>query len=200
MAKRYQDTTALEEAQILDAARKIVAESGSEHATVANIARELGIFETAIYPHFKGKKEILSLLIDHFEDSLADGIERASADSHASPLEVLKNALRNHLSAIKQGRDVSFQIVSEAVSLGNKELNAKTVHVIDKYEKGIEHLLTEGVKSGDVWEDIDLEAAATCLFCLIQGLVNLRVLSNNSFDLGEKFEPLWHLFSNTVIK
>lgn len=184
--------------QILDAANKVVNEFGSENINIVNIAKKMSTSEAAVYPNFRGKKDILSLLIDHFGDSLVEGIKRASADSNDSPLRVLENALRNHLSAIEEGQDVSFQVVSEIVSLGDKELNAKMVDAINEYKRRIESLLIQGIKSSEIREDLDTETAAVLLFGLMEGLVDFWVLSNRSFDLKERFKPLWHLFSKAT--
>jgi hypothetical protein len=51
-----------------------------------------------------------------------------------------------------------------------------------------------------VRQDIDLEAAATLFFGMVQGLVNIWALSNYSFNLEEKYEPLWHTFRESIIK
>jgi hypothetical protein len=56
------------------------------------------------------------------------------------------------------------------------------------------------VKHGEVRDDIELEAAATLLFGMMQGLVNLWALSNYSFILEEKYVLLWNTFREAVIR
>jgi len=199
MARKH-ESTAVRQRQIVDAARKVIIKYGSEHVTVKRIAKEVGISETAIYRHFKSKKDILSLLADHIEDSLVGDITRAAAKGYASPLEVLDSVLRSHLSAIEQRRGISFQVIAEIISLGDKKLNKKITNIISKYISRLKDLLAEGVKAGEVREDIDPEAAATVLFGIIQGLVNIWALGNYSFDLQEKYVPLWHIFCEAVVK
>ncbi len=81
-----------------------------------------------------------------------------------------------------------------------KELNGKVSHAIDRYTDCLGDLLAEGVKSGEVREDIDLKAAATALFGIIQGMVNIWALNNYGFDPQEKFAPLWSILREAVIK
>lgn len=199
MARKH-ESTAVRQGQIIDAARKLIIKYGSEHITVKRIAKEVGISETAVYRHFKSKKDILSLLADHIEDSLLGDITRATAEGHASPLEILDSVLRSHLSAIEQRRGISFQVIAEIISLGDKKLNKKITDTISKYISRLKDLLAEGVKAGEVREDIDPEAAAMVLFGIIQGLVNIWALSNYSFDPQEKYVPLWHIFCEAVVK
>jgi len=199
MARKH-ESTVVRQRQIIDAARKLIIKYGSEHVTVKRIAKEVGISETAVYRHFKSKKDVLSLLADHIEDSLMGDITRATAEGCASPLEILDSVLRSHLSAIEQRRGISFQVIAEIISLGDKKLNQKITGTISKYISRLKDLLAEGVKAGEVREDIDLEAAAMVLFGIIQGVVNICALSNYSFDPQEKYVPLWHIFCEAVVK
>ncbi len=196
---RKHESTKVRQGQIVDAARKVIIKYGSEHVTVKRIAKEVGISETAIYRHFKSKKDILSLLADGIEESLVGDITRASREG-STPLEILDSALRSHLSSIEQRRGISFHVIAEIISLGDKKLNGKVSHAIDRYTGCLKNLLAEGVKSGEVREDIDLEAAATVLFGIIQGMVNIWALKNYGFDPQEKYAPLWHIFREAVIK
>ncbi len=192
-------TTAARKKQIINAARRLIIKHGSEHITVREIARAVGISEGAIYRHFKSKKDILSLLADHIGDNLVGDITRASTDGH-SPLEVLDDVLRSHLSAIEKRRGTSFQVIAEIISLGDKKLNKKMSEIINKYIDCLVALLSRGVESGEVRQDINVEAAATLLFSMIQGLVNLWALSNYSFEPEKKYEPLWYTFREAVTK
>jgi len=185
--------------QIINAARKLIIRHGSEHVTVRGIAETVGISEGAIYRHFKSKRDILSLLADDIEDNLLGDVTQASAHGGSS-LEILNSVLRSHLSAIEKRRGVSFQVIAEIISLGDKTLNRKISEIINKYIGCLTDLLSRGVKSGEVREDINLEAAATVLFGIIQGLVNIWALSNYSFDPQQKYAPLWHIFREGVIR
>ncbi len=200
MAAKHRSTI-IRQQQIIDAARKVIIKYGSEHVTVNRIAKEVGISETAIYRHFKSKKDVLSLLADQIEDHLVVDSENAAvAEPHHSSLEILYNVLRRHLSAIEQRRGISFQVVAEIISLGDKKLDKKITGAIHKYISRLKDLLAEGVRAGEVREDIDLEAAATVLFCIIQGLVNIWALSNYSFDPEEKYTSLWKIFRESIAK
>lgn len=189
-------TTAVRKKQIINATRKLIIKHGSEHITVREIARAVGISEGAIYRHFDSKKDILSLLADHIGDNLVGDIPRASTDGH-SPLEVLDDVLRNQLSAIERG-GASFQVIAEIISLGDKKLNKKMSDIINKYIGCLGVLLSRGIESGEVRQDTNVEAAATLLFGMIHALVNLWTLNNHSFELEEKYEPLWHTFREAV--
>jgi AcrR family transcriptional regulator len=196
---RKRQNTVIRQGQIIDAARKLIIKYGSEHVTVSRIAKGVGISEAAIYRHFKSKRDILSLLVEHIEASLVKDITITRAEGQ-TPLELLDSILRSHISAIERRRGISFQVIAEIVSLGDKKLNKKVSNTINKYISYIKGLLSEGVKNGEVRENIDLEAAAMLLFSMIQGLVNIWTLSNYKFDPEEKYVSLWSTFREAIVK
>jgi AcrR family transcriptional regulator len=193
------EKTVVRQRQIIDAARKLIIKRGSEHVTVRTLAEAVGISEGAIYRHFKSKRDILSFLIDHIEESLLNDITEARSQK-TSPLQALDGLLAGHLSAIEQRRGVSFQVIAEIISLGDRNLNKKVSSAINKYLARLEELLAEGVKSGEFREDVDLNAAATLFFGMVQGLVSIWALSNYSFNLLEKYKPLWQVFRCSVAR
>ena len=198
MVQKRQDTSVRQE-QIVDAARKLIIRYGSEHVTVRRIAKQVGISEAAIYRHFKSKRDILSLLADHIEHDLLADFTTAGTQGR-TPLEVLDSVLKGHLSAIERRRGISFQVIAEIISLGDKKLNRRVSDTLDKYVSCLKCLLCEGIGTGEVREDVDPEATATIIFGTIQGLVNIWALSNYSFDPQEKFEPLWRILREGIIK
>jgi AcrR family transcriptional regulator len=184
--------------QIISAARRLIAKHGSEHVTVRRMAKEIGVTEGSIYRHFKSKRDVLSFLVDDIENTLIGDIEKQASSEYDS-LEALKEIIVDHLSGVEQRKGVSFQVIAEIVSLGDKKLNSQISHVINKYNERIKVILSEGVKVGIVRPDIDLYAAATMYFGMTQALVNRWALSQYKFDLLEQFKPVWDIFSKALI-
>jgi len=198
MTERRQKTD-VRQRQIVSAARKLIVKYGSEHVTVRRVAKEIGVSEGAIYRHFKSKRDVLSLLIDDVENTLIGDIEDYYKPG-TNVLDALEKVVLSDVSSVEQRKGVSFQVIAEIVSLGDKKLSNKAYDVINEYIKHIKSILSEGVKSGIVRQDIDLDAAASLLFSIIQGLINIWALSRYSFDLEQRYLPLWNLFRDSIIK
>jgi AcrR family transcriptional regulator len=115
-------STLIRKKQIISAARKLIVKKGSEHLTVKAIAKEVNLTEAAIYRHFKNKKEILSYLMSQITTSMLEEIDRASYNRSPS-LETVHDILLLHLSKIEQARGMSFQIIAEVISFGDRNLN-----------------------------------------------------------------------------
>ena len=138
----------------------------------------------------------MALLIDDIESRLISDFTSANTNGK-SPLEVLEGGLKGPLSVKRRG--VSFQVIAEIVSLGDKKLNKQISVMINRYIERLTDLMSEGVKAGEVREDIDRKAAATVLFGMMQGLVSLWALSGYSFDPEKKYAALWKVFREAVI-
>ena len=190
--------TELRKQQIIEAAAKLIFKSGSEHLTVRRIADEVGITEGAIYRHFKSKKSILSFLLIHIEEILLGDISTDRTSAVPVTLSTIEEIIGNHFSAIDLRKGFSFQVIAEIISLGDRELNKQASHTIDKYISRLKELLKGGVRDGAIRRDIDLDAAATLLFALIQGLVNIWALSDCSFRLTEKYKSLWKIYRDDI--
>jgi AcrR family transcriptional regulator len=186
--------------QIIDVAGAMIFKYGSEHLTVRRIASEVGISEAAIYRHFKSKKSILSFLLNHIEESLLRDISPESAGTKPLTLDIIEKIIRTHFSKIGMRKGISFQVIAEIISLGDRKLNKQASQTINKYIFRLKELLTEGVRNGAVRQDVDLEASAMLLFTLIQGLVNIWSLSEDSFNLIDKFTSLWKIYREVIVR
>ena len=192
--------TEFRQQQIIEAAAKLIFKYGSEHLTTKRIAAEVGISEAAIYRHFKSKKSILSFLLKHIEEVLLKDISAEKAGTEPVTLDTIEKIIGNHFSAIDLRKGISFQVIAEIISLGDRKLNKQASQSISKYISRLKELLSDGVRDGAVRNDIDLEASATLLFALIQGLVNIWSLSEGSFKLTERYASLWQIYSDAVAR
>ena len=172
--------------QIVNAARKLVIKVGSENVTVRRIAEEVGFTEAAVYRHFKSKRDILYLLVENIESSLISDLS-LEIDQDGDLLETI---LMRHLSAIEMRRGISFQVIAEIISLGDKKLNRRIYDTIEKYIERLEAILKKEVGKGKLRGDIDAGAAAFLIFSVVQGLSNIWTLSNYSFDPKDRFTAI----------
>ena len=113
-------------------------------------------------------------------------------------LELMENILRNHFSSIEQRKGISFLVIAEIISLGDKKLNKKIFDVLNKYIGHIKDILLKGVEAGEIRKDINTEMAATIFFSMIQGLATIWALSGYNFNLEEKYPSLWSFFRKAI--
>jgi AcrR family transcriptional regulator len=189
--------TEVRRTQIADAARAVAVKYGSEHVTVRRIAKEIGVSEGALYRHFKSKHDILSLMVERIQEDLVADIKGGAAGQ--TPLGTLEGALRSHISSMEQKKGVSFQVIAEIISLGDKKLNRQASEALDRYAGHIRDLLSEGMEAGEIRQDVDPEKAATLITAAIQGLVSRWALSNYGFNLEQQYLALWSMLRATIV-
>jgi len=154
--------TAVRKDQIVAASKRLIIRRGSENLTVRAIAKEVGLSECALYRHFKRKRDILSFLADTIEVDLLGDIQISSVEG-GTYLSILDNILRGHLSAIKQRQGISFQVIAMIVSFGDKKLNKRIYDIIGSYINGIKALIKQGVESGELRQNLDLDEPRHCI-------------------------------------
>ena len=200
MVTRKRENTEVRQQQIIDAAATLIFKYGSEHLTVKKIAAQVGISEAAIYRHFKSKKSIISFLLSHIEEVLLRDLSPGTVADRQVTLEVIESLIATHFSLISTRKGISFEVIAEIISLGDKKLNKQAYQTINRYIARLQELLAEGVRDGAVRDDIDLQASATLLFGLIQGLVNMWSVSDQKFSLMEKYAQLWQVYRQAIIR
>jgi AcrR family transcriptional regulator len=192
-------TKMVRRAQITEAAGRLIVKQGSENLTVKGIATEVGISEAAIYRHFRSKKDVLMLLADHVGETLVSDIDDA-AFAETNSITALETALNKHLSAIERRRGTSFQVISEIISLGDRELNGRVYEALDKYVVKLELILNQALKQGVLRENLDIASTARLISAVIQGLVNIWVLSNYTVNLKAEFIGMWRVLSKGIVR
>ena len=189
------ETTLVRKKQIVSAAKKLILKYGSENVTVRRMANEIGVSEGAIYRHFESKTEILSFLLDDVENALVIKNRESLSNNAISNLE---DMLMSQIASIKQRKGMSFQIIAEIISLGDKKLSRQAYEVISKFIEQIKGSLSDGIKTGLIRPDIDIEAVSILLFGMIQGLVTIWTLSHYRLDLEQKYQYLWIMFRKSI--
>jgi AcrR family transcriptional regulator len=183
--------------QIIVAAKKLIVQYGSEHVTVRKLAKEIGVTEGAIYRHFVSKKQILSFLLEDVETHLTFDIDETSL-AGCGPLDYLQKGLLDQLSNTEQKKGISFQIIAEIVSLGDRQLNKQAYTVINNFILRVKHILLEAEKHGDVRADIKPENIAILLFGMMQGMVTLWYLGQNNINLEQQYRDLWQFIHQSI--
>jgi len=192
-------STLVRREQIADAAGKIIVRHGCENLTIKRLASEIGVTEGAIYRHFKSKKDILLLLIEHVEGNLVGDLDKGRV-SESSPLEAFDDIVARHVASIRKRKGVSFQVIAEIISLGDRELNSRMYAGLQKYRARVRELLAVGVASGEIKAELDLDAAATLFFGMMQGMANLWALDSHGPDLDKNYIRVWNIFRSAIAR
>ena len=178
-------TTLVRRYQIIEAVRNLITTRGMESVTIDAIAEEVGLTEGAIYRHFTSKHQILILLIDDIERSLLNTVRTAQVEG-ASALKNLEHILEAHLSDVEGHRAASFIMITEAMGFDGIGLSPRVASMLARYLEFVRGVLDKGIKEGSIRHDVDVDAAATAFFGMIQSTATLWALNGYSPPLAER--------------
>ena len=175
----------LKQQAIVDAAKKIIISKGFENLTVRAIARELKVTDGALYRHFKGKAEVISLLIDDVEKSLLTAIKKPAYLSE-DPIINLWKIFLIHLSYAEQRQGMTLIIINESFTIRDKQIKKKMLNVMARYQDVVQGVLREGINIGKINKDVDVVAAGVTFFGMVQAAVTFWALSEYDYLLKNR--------------
>jgi AcrR family transcriptional regulator len=132
--------------QILDSAAQVFCQKGYHGASMADIARAVGLQKATLYHHFGGKQEILSELLDKALSLVTEQMTQVIL-MDCPPEEKLHRAMRTYLKILCEQANLSSVLIMEYRSLDN-DLYQRHIYNRDKFEKMWRDLIQEGVGVG----------------------------------------------------
>ena len=188
--------TMIRRQQIIDVIRYIISSKGIEYVTISEIANRIGTTKTAIYRHFKNKRDILNLLIDNIEETLMEALDRAMGKE--DPIQSLKNVLLAHLTYAKERRETSFIVIMGVMQFSDTVIRRKISQLIQKYLRKIEKLLSGAIKLGLVKKTMNPRISAIAFLGLIQSTVTVWSYKNFNFIPQKAHACLWNIYCNGI--
>ncbi|MBN1374702.1 MAG: TetR/AcrR family transcriptional regulator [Dehalococcoidia bacterium] len=177
------ENTAFRQKQIAVAAAELITGYGSNHVTIKQLAAHINLSEAAIYRHFKSKSDIFRFLLKHIEITLLTELYMNNLNKKVNSFD-LDTAIDRHISSIERNRGMSFHVIAEIISMGDTTLNHDSLEIINNYIACMAQIFRKGnIKDADI--------AATVFFTIVQGMVNLWILSEYTFNLKRRFNKVW---------
>lgn len=182
----------------MQATLKIVSQKGVSGLTTAEIAKEVGVSEAAIFRHFSSKNEILVATLYHVRDTLLRW-SRARIAGTGSPMEKLGDILRFHLELFERNKAIPKIIFSEQIHQ-NERLCRVMRETIDEYMGLIGTLIQEGMEKGQFRSDLDVRMVTSVYLGLVQVSVLQWSLRGCDSSLTAEYGRMLHFISSILKK
>jgi AcrR family transcriptional regulator len=158
--------------QILDAALRCFSRDGFHATTTADIVRESGLSQGALYLYFATKDDIVVALADDRHEG--EVFLNALAKSEQDPVQGLMLLVELYGRGVDdprraEMRRVGIQGWSEA--LRNPRIHASVVEGLSAVRAAIAELIARGQATGQIRPEIEPDAAARTMIATFQGLV-----------------------------
>ena len=171
------------QAEIVDAALKLIAEQGIQHLTIRNLSTAIGVTEAALYRHFPGKTEIIQAMVSRFEEDVDDIGELRGWTA-------VEAALVRRTELVLAKPALARVLFAEELFKDSPEI-AQILHgMMQRHQQIMKCHFQEAVDDGVIRADIPMDT----LFRLILGPLRLLIkqwgLSDGAFDLRAKRDEM----------
>lgn len=178
---------------ILDAAFRILKQSGYHEATMKKIAAEAKVSYGTLYWHFRSKEEIFFAVLERELMAYDEEYEKLiHADMPA--MDKLKMLLFFSVGTLDKSSDYLKLMYSTLVGSGERfERNFEDmVHTMyDKYNALVDNLLMQAQKEGSVRQDLDTRAVAVTLVSMLDALFIQYGFGTATMDTDRLAQGLW---------
>lgn len=185
--------------EIIDVSIKLIADKGIQNLTIKNISERMEISEPAIYRHFKSKQEILTTLLDTFENNFNAIIDDINALEITS-VEKAQKFFLLRCEKIAQNPDIAKVIFSEEIFQNEKALSEKVHSIMRKNQKIISSIIEDAQNKGELRSDISKEHLSMVILGSLRLLITRWRLKNHSFDLVDESKKIWGSLAKMIIK
>ncbi|WP_428828547.1 MULTISPECIES: TetR/AcrR family transcriptional regulator [Bacillus] len=182
--------------QIIDAAVVVIAENGYHQSQVSKIAKQAGVADGTIYLYFKNKEDIL---ISLFKEKMGQFIERMETDIQKKPSakEKLLLLIREHFRLLSQDHHLAL-VTQLELRQSNLELRQKINEVLKGYLNMLDSILSEGKKTGEFRQNLDVRLARQMVFGTIDETATTWVMNDQKYDLPALAESVHDLLLNGI--
>jgi AcrR family transcriptional regulator len=146
-------------AQIIGAARELIAEGGYVAAPIAAVAERAGVAVGTVYRHFHSKSALFADVFREASQHEADAMRAAiDADTAAPARERLAAGFEMFARRALRGRRLAWALLAEPV---DPAVEAERLHLRRNYRDMVAAVIADGVASGELPpQDPETTAAA----------------------------------------
>lgn len=154
--------------RILAEAAELFAQSGYEGASIADLAKAIGVSKAAIYHYYPTKQDIYDAIIIEVLEGLLSQVTRA-CEAADGPLARLQAFMLGHADYFEShhARFVTMLVGYSGMALPEQ---ADAAEMRDRYESLVRSILAEGVAAG-VFRERDVASTGRAVLSLLNWMV-----------------------------
>ncbi len=175
-------------ADIMNAARSVLADRGIAEAFVSEVAERAGIVEGSIYRYFSNKRELVEKVVESwYEEMLADYF------AHFEGVRGARNQLRfiihHHLISIKKEPALS-RIVFQDIRPGPDYRSTRVFALNQTYTQRVVDVVKAAVQTGEFRKDVSPNLVRDMIFGGIEHRVWAFLRNEGDFDANRTAEAI----------
>ncbi|WP_432455387.1 MULTISPECIES: nucleoid occlusion factor SlmA [unclassified Agarivorans] len=185
--------------QILQALARMLETSHGQRITTANLAKEVGVSEAALYRHFPSKARMFEGLIEFIEETLLSRINLIQ-EEQKDTLNRCQHILMLLLGFAERNPGLSRILTGDALQGEHERLRARVSVLFDKIEVQLKQVLRERrLREGQGFL-IEENSLATLLLAYSEGRISQYVRSEFKLAPTEQFDIHWGFLKQQLMR
>lgn len=141
------DTITSRQYEIMQAAGRLLTQSGVSGLTIKNLAREMKFSESAIYRHFQGKEDIIIAMLDYLAENMDKRIAAAVSEDQSIE-ENLMAIFDSQFSFFEKNPFFVVAVFSDGLMEESNRVNECITKIMSIKSKYLFDLIAKGQSSG----------------------------------------------------
>jgi TetR/AcrR family acrAB operon transcriptional repressor len=187
---------------ILAAALQVFSQRGYAATRLDDVGLAAGVTRGAVYWHFKTKAELYTVIVSEAYAQL-DAVLTAAWQNASTFTERVRRLIEGYFQYAQE--NVAFRAVLE-ISLFKTEVTEELAEGLRQKKAGVRaslaglsQLISGGQMAGEFRRDLNPERAALSCLSLLYGTVELWLVDDTAFSLGEAASDLAALFLQSIL-
>ncbi len=185
--------------EIINCAVRLISEEGIQNLTIRRLAAAVGVSEPALYRHFQNKFDILDTLLDCFEDTSDEVLDKL-ADEKITALEKIQMFIEDRIARMSNNPHLARVMFSEEIFQDDERLSDKVLHIMHSHGAKLRKIVQEGQQKGEIRQDVEPIVMFRMIFGPVRLLIKQWCLSRFAFDLKTEGEKLWNSMRLMIVK
>lgn len=176
------------QAQIVDAALRIIATKGSRRFTAQLLAEEVGLTGGALYRHFGSMHEVVDAIVDRVGEILFDGFPPDGSD----PIERLRLFFYRRVRAIRDHPDISRLLLSDHLAQAGGRAQSKRLDEFKRRSRAfVVRCLEEADAGGMLADGVSPAAGSVVVLGSILALSHANTRVADEAEVERLFDQVW---------
>lgn len=184
--------------QILQALAHMLEVNPGARITTANLAKEVGVSEAALYRHFPSKAKMFEGLIEFIEATIFTRINRIRTE-HEGTLSRLEHAMTLILTFAEKNPGMCRILTGDALSGETERLRARVAQFFERLETQFKQILRESEIRDNKQSRIEDTACANMLLAFIEGRIRQYVRSEFKTLPLSHWQPQWDFLAASLL-
>jgi AcrR family transcriptional regulator len=183
------------EQEILDAARRLLAERGYDEMTMDELAEAVGISKPTLYQHFKSKDDLIANVVMSALTTLEQHLHEAT---EANPIQQIEMAI-TFLLKRRYGADNPFTGINTVNIMRTLHTHPPLADCKHRLMDRLRTLVDQSKAKGEIAADIPTDVIVRSMFCLLGAAADPQgYLLMQESDLDSAIQGVVSLFMRGI--